>query len=140
MCILLPTPILNFFGLDYDKKEYYSSGDRLRALSFNRHPHRSHLITSNLADGLLTFGYWYFPIEFLLFFARFLFLDTFLFRYKGNVFYSILGLMTIFNFIAMGVHAGGCSDSLQYMLRGYWQDVILFIIAITFLKKITIRL
>ena len=138
--ILLPTSILNFIGLDYDKNEYYSSGDLLRALSFNRHPHQSHLITSNLADGLLTFGYWYFPIEFLLFFVRFLFLDTFSFKYKGHIFYSILGLMTIFNFMAMGIHAGGCSDSLQYMLRGYWQDVILFIIAFTFIKKITTRL
>lgn len=138
--ILLPTPISNFLGLKYDKNEYYSSGDRLRALSFNRHPHRSQLITSNLADGLLTFGYWYFPIEFLLFFVRFLFLDTFLLRYKGNVQYSVFGLIIIFNFIAMGVQAGGCSDSLQYLLRGYWQDVILFIIAITFIKKIAVRI
>lgn len=138
--ILLPTPISKFLGLKYDKTEYCSSGDRLKALSENRHPHRSNLITSNLADGLLTFGYWYFPIEFLLFFVRFLFLDTFLLRNKEHIFYSVLGLMTIFRFLAMGIHSGGCSDSLQYMLRGYWQDVILFIIAYTFIKKIAVRL
>lgn len=138
--IMLPTPILNYLGLNYNKNEYYSSGDRLKALSENRHPFKSHLITSNLADGLLTFGFWYFLIEFCVFFVRFLFLDTFLFRYKGYVFYSALGLMTIFNFLSMGVYAGGCSDSFQYLLRGYWQDVILFIIAYTFLKKISDRL
>ena len=138
--ILLPTPISNFLGLKYDKTEYYSSGDRLKALSENRHPRRTNLITSNLADGLLTFGYWFFPIEFIFFFIRFLFLDTFLLRYKGHVFYSVLGLMTIFNFLAMGIHSGGCSDSLQYLLRAYWQDVILFIIAYTFIKKIIVIL
>ena len=36
--IMLPTPILNFLGLNYDKNEYYSSGDLLKSLSENRHP------------------------------------------------------------------------------------------------------
>ena len=136
---LLPTPILNYFEFEYDKNERYSSGDRLKALSENRHPFRSFLVTSHLADGLLTFGYWYFPIEFVLFFLRFLFLDTFLFRYKGQVFYSILGLITIFSFLGMFRNAGGCCDSLSYLLRGYWQDVILFIIGFTLLRKVIVR-
>lgn len=137
---LLPTPILNYLGLKYDKNERYSSGDKLKALSEHRHPRSSFLITSHLADGLLTFGYWYFLIEFILFFLRFLFLDTFLFRYRGQVFYSVLGLITIFSFLGMFRHAGGCCDSLPYLLRGYWQDVILFIIGFTLLKKVLVRL
>ena len=133
---LLPTPILNFFKIDYDKNVRYSRGDKLKALSMNRHPRGSFLVTSHLADGLLTFGYWYFPIEFLLFYFRFLFLDTFLLRYKGKVYYSIFGLITIFTFLAMFRHADGCCDSLSYLLRGYWQGVILFILGFTLLKKI----
>lgn len=137
--LLLPIPILDFLDIKYDKNDRYSSGDRLKALSENRHPFRSFLITSHLADGLLTFGYWYFPIELFLFFLRFLFLDTFLFRYNGKVYYSVLGLITIFSFLAMFRHAGGCCDSLSYLLRGYWQDVILFIIGFTLLKKILLK-
>lgn len=137
---LLPTPILKFLGVYYDKDERYSRGDKLKALSENRHPLGSYLVTSHLADGLLTFGYWYFPIEFLLFFIRFLFLDTFLLRYKGRVYYSVLGLITIFSFLAMFRNAGGCCDSLSYLLRGYWQDVILFVIAFSLLRKVDIRL
>lgn len=133
---LLPAPILNFLGVHYDKDERYSRGDKLKALSENRHPFSSYLITSHLADGLLTFGYFYFPIEFLLFFIRFLFLDTFLFRYKDKVYYSVFGLITIFSFLAMFRHADGCCDSLPYLLRGYWQDVILFIIGFTLLRKV----
>lgn len=137
---LLPSPILDFWGFHYDKDERYSRGDKLKALSENRHPFSSYLVTSHLADGLLTFGYWYFPIEFLLFFIRFLFLDTFLLKYEGRVYYSILGLITIFSFLAMFRNAGGCCDSLPYLLRGYWQDVILFIIAFSLVKKIVVRL
>lgn len=136
---LLPTPILNYLSIEYDKNIRYSRGDKLKALSFNRHPFVSYLVTSHLADGLVTFGYWYFPIEFLLFFVRFLFLDTFLFKYKGNINYSIFGLITIFSFLAMFRHAGGCCDSLGYIIRMYWQDIGLFLIGFSLVKKIFIR-
>ena len=137
---LLPTQIIKFLGIEYNKNIRYSRGDKLKALATNRHPFTSYLVTSHLADGLLTFGYWYFPIECLLFFLRFLFLDTFILRYKGSVYYSIFGLITIFSFLAMFRHADGCCDSLPYMLRGYWQDVILFTIGFTLLKKISYKL
>ena len=136
---LLPTPILNYLKIDYDKNFRYSRGDKLKALSEKRYPHASYLITSHLADGLLTFGYWYFSIEFILFFIRFLLLDTFLLQFKDKVYYSIYGLITIFTFLAMFRHAGGCCDSLSYLLRGYWQDVLLFILGFTLLKKISFR-
>ena len=139
LAALLPTPILNFFEIDYDKNVRYSRGDKLKALSANRHPHASYLVISHLADGLLTFGYWYFPIEFILFFIRFLFLDTFLLQSKGKVNYSIYGLITIFTFLAMFRHAGGCCDSLSYLLRGYWQGVLLFILGFTLLKKLSFK-
>lgn len=137
---LLPTPILNFLKIEYDKNVRYSRGDKLKAMATNRHPFSSKLITSHLADGLLTFGYWYFPIEFILFFVRFLFLDIFLLKYKEKIHYSIFGLITIFSFLAMFRHAGGCCDSLPYLLRGFWQDVILFILGFSLLKKISLKL
>ena len=137
---IFPTPLINFLGINYNKNESYSRGDRLKALSANRHPFFNLLVTSHLADGLLIFGYWYFPIEFLLFFIRFLFLDTFLLRSKEKIYYSTFGLITIFSFLAMFRHAGGGCDSLGYLLRDYWQDVILFIITFTLLKKIPIKL
>ena len=137
---ILPSPILKFLDIEYDKNIRYSRGDKLKALSSNRHPFKSFLVTSHLADGLLTFGYWYFPIEFILFFVRFLFLDTFLLTYKNNTYYSLLGLITIFSFLAMFRHAGGCCDSLPYLLRDYWQDVCLFILGFTFLKKLSFKL
>ena len=134
---LLPTPILKFINVNYDKNNRYSRGDKLKALSTNRHPSSSHLVTSHLADGLLTFGYWYFPIEFFLFFIRFLFLDTFILNCKGKTYYSVFALISIFTFFAMFRHGPGGGDSLSYVLRGYWQDVILFIIGFTLLKKIS---
>lgn len=135
---LLPTPVLNFWGLKYDKKENsYSRGDLLKALSGNHSPSASYLVTSHLADGLAVFGYFYFPLEFILFFLRFLFLDTFLFKCNGRIYYSLFGLITIFSFLAMFRNAGGGCDSLSYLLRGYWQDIILFTIAFFFLRKFT---
>lgn len=133
---VFPTPVLRFFGINYDKSDGYSRGDRLKALSANRHPFFSLLVTSHLADGLLVFGYWYFLIEFILFYIRFLFLDTFLLKNNGEIHYSVFGLVTIFSFLAMFQHAGGGCDSLGYLLRWYWQDIILFLIGITLIKKI----
>ena len=132
---LLPTPILKFIGVNYDKNIRYSRGDKLKALSENHHPHSAKLITSHLADGLLTFGYWYFPIEFILCFIRFIFLDTFLLRDKNKTYYSIFGLITIFSIFGMFRHAGGCSDILNYMFREYWQDIIIFTAGFTLLKR-----
>lgn len=136
---ICPAPILNFIGFDYDKDKRFSRGDKLKALSTNTLPAGSFLVTSHLADGLVTFGYLYFPIEFLLFFIRFLFLDTFLFKYEGKTYYSAFGLITIFSFLAMFRNAGGCCDSLPYLLRGYWQDVILFTISFYVLRKIVVK-
>lgn len=133
---ICPTPLLKFYGFDYDKNKRFSRGDKLKALSTGTSPFASYLVTSHLADGLVTFGYLYFPIEFLLFFIRFLFLDTFLLKYKGKTYYSVFGLITIFSFLAMFRNAGGCCDSLSYLLRGYWQDVILFTIGFYALRKI----
>lgn len=132
---LCPMPILNFFGVKYNKNERYSRGDKLKAMSTGSTPFASYLVTSHLADGLLTFGYFYFPIEGLLFYLRFLFLDTFLIKRKDDIVYSIYGLVTIFSFLAMFRNAGGACDSLSYLLRGYWQDIILFLMFFSFFKK-----
>lgn len=132
---LCPMPILKLLGVEYNKNKRYSRGDKLKAMSTRSTPFASYLVTSHLADGLLTFGYFYFPIEGLLFYLRFLFLDTFLIKRKNDVVYSIYGLITIFSFLAMFRNAGGCCDSLSYLLRGYWQDVILFLIVFSLLKK-----
>lgn len=133
---LLPSPILNSLGIQYNKNERYSRGDKLKALSTNSPPFASYLVTSHLADGLLTFGFLYFPIEFFLFYLRFLFLDTFIIKHNKRVIYSILGLTTIFSFLAMFRNAGGACDSLPYLLREYWQDIILFLIGFSILKKL----
>lgn len=132
---LLPSPMLKAFGISYDKDNRSSRGDKLKALSTNTSVFASYLVTSHLADGLVTFGYFYFPIEFVLFYLRFLFLDTFLICKGREVKYSIFGLITIFSFLAMFRNAGGCCDSLGYLLRGYWQDVILFIIVFAIIKN-----
>ena len=57
---LLPSPILNSLGIQYNKNERYSRGDKLKALSTNSPPFASYLVTSHLADGLLRFGFLYF--------------------------------------------------------------------------------
>lgn len=137
---VFPTPVIKFLGINYDKNVRFSRGDKLKALSANRHPSFSLLVTSHLADGLLVFGYWYFPIEFLLFYLRFLLLDTFLIRYKGKIFYSVFALITISSFLQMFMNASGGCDSLGYMLRDYWQDIILFMFGFTLLSKISLKL
>lgn len=131
---LLPTPILSALGIQYDKNERYSRGDKLKALAQKSSYFGGLLVTSHLADGLVTFGYAYFIIQFVLFYIQFLLTETFVYKKDGKIFYSLYAVITIFTFLAMFRNAGGCLGEVGYMLRGYWQSVILYLIGFKLLS------
>lgn len=96
----LPTPILKLIGININKSNYsYSRGDLLYSLSSNKPILESHVITSYLGDGLATFGYYYYIIQFILWYLLFKLVDTLILRNNdGHVYYSIYGLCSVFIF------------------------------------------
>lgn len=134
---LFPTPILEIFHCNIDKKFIYSRGDLLYATSTHTTVFPSLRVTSHIADGLATFGYLYFPIQFILFFIQFKLLDCYIFYNKKNIYYSIYGLTCIFDFLGMFRNANGCVNEAGFIVRGFIQSCLIFILTYTFARKIT---
>lgn len=127
-----PTPILRFWGSQYDKTQgLYSRGDLLYSISSGRDGYGGYRVTSHVGDGLATFGWLYFVIQFVLFFLVFKFLVSFsYFSQDGKTLYSVLGLISFSSFIIFISNANGCVSELIYMMRGYWQKIILYLVAV----------
>ena len=125
--ITLPTPILHFLGIRLDKNDFsYSRGDLLYALGRNTTIFPGFRVTSHVGDGLATWGLLYFFIQFIFFFFVFKLLNSLIYFSKNAPIYSLYGLISLFTFFGMFRNANGCIEDLEFCLRGYWQNVILF--------------
>ncbi len=123
---LLPAPVLDVLGIQVNKIKSCSQGDYLYYLATdNSSGLGSFRVTSHLADGLATFGIFYFPIQFLLFYICFLILDCFSVLTKSGLRFSIFGLISIFTFFGMFRNANGCFGELSYILREFPQFILL---------------
>lgn len=134
---VFPTPIINFMGLDIDKSEIvnaFSRGDLLYALSTGAGMRVALRVTSHVADGLATFGLWYFPFQYILFYFQFLLVDCFLITEKRKTTYSLLGLITIFTFLALFRNAQGCLGDAIYIIRLFIQTIFMYLIVYSLLK------
>lgn len=105
----------------------YSRGDILYSLSTNKKLTKTFRVTSHVGDGIATFGAWYFPIQFILFFCVFKLLNSLVYYTKQGTIYSIYGLSCLFTFLGMFRNAEGCFNDLSYCIRVYWQNIIIFI-------------
>lgn len=140
---LLPTPLLHSLHINLDKSNIYSPGDFLYSLATKAPIASSMRVTSHLSDGLATFGYFYFPIQFFLFWLCFLAVDCFSVKTVSGVKYSIFGLISIFSFMAMFRNANGCFGEVYYLLRGFPQYLLLswigIKVSIFMVRKRTLR-
>lgn len=130
-----PSPILKSLNINIDKSYIYSRGDLLFATSTHTEIFPGLRVTSHIADGLATFGYFYFLIQFILFFLQFKLLDCYLFYHKGNVIYSVYSLICIFDFLAMFRNAHGCIGEVGFIMRGFIQSCLIFILTYTLICK-----
>lgn len=135
--LLFPTPVLNMLNINIDKTKYqYSPGDLLFSLSTGSPIFASNVVTSHVADGLATFGYFYFPIQFAIWVLMFSLIDSFIYvKRNGEVVYSLFGLVSIFTFFGLTRASAGCGHELYYCLRLYWNGII-GIFVIFYLLKI----
>lgn len=131
----LPTPFLNILGISINKSDYsYTRGDLLYSLSSGKPIFERHVVTSYLGDGLATFGYYYFIIQFILWFFLFKLVDTLILRDNNRVSYSIYGLCSIFTFFGLTRNAQGCFGDYFYIVRLFWNGIIGCILIFIFLK------
>lgn len=138
--LLLPTPVLSMLGINLNKKDFlYSRGDFFYSLATNTNIFAGFRVTSHVADGISTFGNLYFIIQGFLFWIIFKLLNALVYYDKNSIQYSLLGLISIFTYLGLFRNAHGCISDISFCLRGYWQNLILFIIIVFIIKKIYSR-
>jgi len=121
---LFPTPILSLFGVYIDKSKLeFSRGDFLYGSGFG-----GYRVTSHVGDGLATFGFWYFLIQFIVYFFIFKLLNSFVFCLKEEILYAPFALMNVFTFLGKFRNATGITGDLSYVIRGFAQGVITYFI------------
>lgn len=121
---LLPTPVMRFFGVYLDKNKLeFSRGDLLYGSGFG-----GYRVTSHVGDGLATFGYWYFPIQFIVSFIVFKLVNSLVYYTRSGVLYSPYAVMGVFGFLGMFRNANGVTGDLGYIIRGFLQDIITYLI------------
>ena len=129
---LLPTPILRLFGIYLDKnKMEFSRGDYLYGSGFG-----GYRVTSHIGDGLATFSYWYFPIQLLAFFLVFKLLNCFVFYSLEGVRYAPYALMNVFAFLGMFRNAIGVSADVAFIIRGFLQGIVTYLIVFHVIRAI----
>ena len=134
---LIPDPILKNLNINIDKDYIYSRGDYLYSLSTNAPIMAGFRVTSHVADGLCTFGYWYFIIQFILFYIQFKLLDCFVYYKRHRVMYSICGLIFTYQFIGQFRNSQGCFGEIGFIIRGWIQIIFLYFIILILTKTIT---
>ncbi|MDU1810049.1 hypothetical protein ACV3NQ_10830 [Clostridium perfringens] len=129
---VLPQPIINILGLDFNKENYYNSrGD---VLYFYSNVGESwdlggFRVTSHLGDGIATFGILYFILQLIMWYFVMILLNSLsIYTKRDGRVYSIYGLLTVYTSLLMFGNANGMISDILYCLRGYWQEIILFII------------
>lgn len=124
LLVIFPTPILEFFGTYVDKKNMeYSPGDMLYGKGFG-----GYRVTSHLGDGLANFGYWYFLIQFVVFFVMFKLLNTFVLKIGSTLIYAPFALMNIFEYLGKFRNSNGVLSELYYIGRYYLQGIVTYLI------------
>jgi len=121
---LLPSPILSLFGISLNKESLnYSPGDILYGQYGGKR------VASHVGTGLSTFSYWYFPIQFILFFLVFKLLNTFVFYSRNNEFlYAPFALINVFEFLGMFRNSAGSIKDLSFIIRGYLEGIVTYLI------------
>jgi hypothetical protein len=123
-----PDPILKILKVNIDKDRLkFSRGDKLFAEAIHSPVFAGYRVTSHVADGLATFGLWYFPIQLLAWIAVFYLLNSFVLFGKSKVYYAPFALINLFLFLGMFRNANGIIADFSYLIRGFLQSVFTYL-------------
>lgn len=137
-----PTPILKLFGASIDKiyLNSFTIADYILVLSGNG-------FLGNFLVGSITgvpyaiFGWWYLPFLLIIYFLSFSIYAGFVsqsFSYKGKENISTLALILAFGLFTT-LSVDGLSNLIPDLIRGVWQTMLIYYLAIRFLKGINIK-
>lgn len=132
---IFPTPLANLLDDELDKNQLdYSPGDMIYQLGSRstRFVLGTHRVSSLVGDGLATFGFLCFPLFFFLLFISFKLLDNLVYFKHGEVFFSILSLIIVFDLFGVFRNSIGSINLFFFLFRGFWQYLITYFIVYKF--------
>lgn len=128
-----PQPILDLFRISLEKKQYENSrGDFLYYKSGigNFYSLGGYRVTSSFGDGYSTFGFWYFPMQLVLWFIVFKLINWMTYiTLEGKYIISSFALMNCYSYFTLMCNSNGMVADLTFCLRTYWQDAFIYLIA-----------
>ncbi|MBN7813447.1 hypothetical protein J0A68_21000 [Algoriphagus sp. H41] len=128
---IFPTPLANLFDDEIDKNQLdYSPGDMIYQLGSRstRFVLGTHRVSSLVGDGLATFGFLCFPLFFFLLFFSFKLLDNLVYFKDGDVFFSILSLIIVFDLFGVFRNSIGSINLFFFLFRGFWQYLVTYFV------------
>lgn len=125
-----------FIDSAFKESTRYSAGDKLYTLATGNEGIGSYRVAGYTGVGLATFGYAFYPISLLIFIILFYALDAFSIIRNNKWHLSILALLLIDKWFYFFNNGAGIIRNLSYIMRGYFQDIILYLILILLIKKI----
>lgn len=128
-----------FVGSAFKESTRYSAGDKLYTLVTGNEGIGSYRVAGYTGVGLATFGYAFYPISLLVFIILFYALDAFSIIRNGKWHLSILALLLIDKWFYFLNNGAGIIRNVSYIMRGYFQDIILYLILVFIIKKIIKR-
>lgn len=122
---MFPGPIVENFFPNVDKSKLsFSSMDKLYFLS-TRGGVGAYKVGGDIGLGLVTFGYFYFPLCFLIYFLVFYMLDGLVMFFKNRLRFSIFTLISVyFTYFLMFQVANGIITQTTFVLWNFWWVII----------------
>lgn len=145
ICIL-PQPVINLLFDNINKADYmYSRGDYLYYISGHgtKYSLGGYRVTSLLADGLATFDFLFWPIITILLYLMFKLLNSLVWMNQcGQLIYSVYGLLSLYDYIAMMSNSNGVYSIISFVIRVFWEGSLVLVIVkqfSDFISKIKIK-
>lgn len=126
--ITYPTPIIQFLFGNIKKENYqYSPMDLLLAKSQNTANRESYLVGGDVGLGFSYFGYWYFIIQYIIYFITFYLIDQLSYIQKNKITLSVLTLISSYKLFLTFQVGSGIQAHLQYLIYGYFISIIIYL-------------
>lgn len=123
-----PTPIMKIFFKNINKEDYaYSPMDLLLSKSLKTANRESFLVGGDVGLGLSYFGYWYFIIQYIIYFIAFFLIDQLSYIRKNKITLSVLTLISSYKLFLTFQVGSGIQAHLQYLIYEYFISIIIYL-------------
>lgn len=136
---ILPTPILNIFGINSQIKEVieYSGGDKLYSLAMkDSHALGGFRVCGYTGIGLATFGHFFFLIVIFVYTIIFYLVDSLTLPLSNkNTIIPIGTLIQLYSFFYFLNNGDGITRNITFLIRGFIQSILIYLLVVWLIQR-----